>query len=230
MIPKVDIIELPSIGDTTILTVPSGKVIEIHEINVHNLSDDPISYIAKITRSSTTCELRGVISIPSGLKSPRTFANKKSIAMDGDVIKINQNSDPLGPNDPTVSLHYTEWDIGEIPGIRLKSVINKTLSDIFTTIISTSVSIPRIVIRDFLVHNSTDFSASPAKARLHTSSIDNLIEDISIPISPNDVDGGSTQRWVLEQNGAVVMDWQQKTIGFGNGFNYILSYIEHTDV
>lgn len=225
MIPKVTIFTLTGAGDFTILTVPVNKVIEIHEINVDNQDVINHNYTAKLQRAITPMNLRDQVAVGFGQVSPLTSANKKVIAMDGDLVIVGQNE----VNDTflsTVSLHYTEWDVGEVPNIEPKSLIGLISNSFFQTALSTSVAIPRLVIRDYLVHNSTGQTAI-TRARLHTSAIDNEVEHFSL--APGLVHNGSTQRWVLEQNGATVMDWQHLRTGVLGSIKFILSYIEHSD-
>lgn len=228
MIPKVIIFQLSSgIGEDVILSIPVGKVIEIHEINVHNLDIITQTYIAKIRRIAVPTPiipLRAQVSVGSLLNSTLTSPNKKHIAMAGDEVRVAKGiaTDTFRQ---TVSLHYTEWDIGEIPGIELKSFLGTISSGSFVTVVSTSVSIPRIVIRDYLAHA---IDTTPViTARLHTPTLDNEIERFTLVAGvPN---ANTTQRWVLEQEGATVMNFQHRRVSTFPAADFLLSYIEHSD-
>lgn len=228
MIPKVETISLIS-GDNTILTVPSNKVIEIHEISVDNRDVASHTFVAKITRSAITINFANPVVLAGIAISILTSPNKKTIAMDGDVIKINQ----IGGQDvaaPTASIHYTEWNVGEVSGVEPKSVIGTITSTGLTTIISTSASAPqRLVIRDFLIEVVDLVGGSlTVIGALQTSAIVVAVERFITPFS--EVSTNTVQRWVLEQKGATVMNWQQAKVGFLGTAKFILSYIEHSDL
>ena len=226
MIPKIEIISLPDVINN-IFTVPANKVIEIHDINVHNQTIASRSYFSSVIRASLLLPFRNAVAIAPGDKSTTMSANKKAILMDGDIIRIDQSVVPPGPPFSTASLHYTEWDVGEIPGVEPKSVFGTIVSDTFVTALSTSIAVPRLVIRDYLVQSL--FLPQFVEARLHTSTIDNLVENLSI--GADLVDTSITSRWVLEQKGATVMDWQHRARPSGiPAFKFLLSYIEHLNV
>lgn len=228
LIPKMAVLACAGASDTTILTVPAGKVVEIHAVNFHNRDTGSRTAFCKLTRSATVVNLSTTAATNAGLKR-QMLAKKGLIAEAGDVIAVNV-AGAVGISQPTASIHYTEWDIGEIPGIELKSEVGSITSTSWTTIVSTSASVPRIVIRDFLAYN-TGVTTAAVEARVIRNSVNNNVEDFNVTTSATNNVGRSvlSGRWVLERSGANDADWDQRITSGPASYNYLLSYAEHSD-
>lgn len=233
MIPQVQSAFSVAAGENAITTVvAAGKVRDLHSVSYDNRDTVAHTVSPNLLRGVTRVNLGPQRVVAAGARATLSLVGKTVHIMAGDQLFVNE-APTAGTANPTVTTHQTEWDIDEIPGMELKSAVGTQTLNTFVNVLTTSAGVPRFVIKDYLVHN-TSLGVMTNEARLQipvAAFTNNIILLITSNVAAANVNRGSTQRYVVSRTGGgLEMTFDHRVLAVGDSFNFILSYIEHLNL